>query len=249
MTLTPLRRLGALAPVPLLALALTLALPAMGVAQPSGEPKDDLAVHVITFKHQSAREAMMLVVPMLSSRGTVELRASGNTLVLRDTMASLSRILPVLYGFDHPARPVDIELWLIRASGGPADALSSPPPAPSNVPPELLRSLLEHLPYRRYDLVAQSRVRSREGQRVTFDLATQYAVRFRLGTIVGERRLRLNDFEVMQQRSRQSPQSLLRSHLNLWLGRNMVLALAAGEQSPSALMVVVRCRAAAGESE
>ena len=41
------------------------------------------------------------------------------------------------------------------------------------------------------------------------------------------------------------PAPLLRSQLNLWLGRTMVLALSPGEGSSTALMVVVRCRTAA----
>jgi hypothetical protein len=224
-----------------------LAVPPVLWGQPSGEPQPELSVHVITLQHQSAREAMMLVLPLLSSRGTVELRPGGNTLVVRDTLAALTRILPVVYNFDHPARAVEVELWLIRASGSRAE-IAAPPPAPSNVPVELLRSLQEHLPYRHYQLVAQSRARGREGQRVTFDLAAQYTVRFRLGTIVGERRLRLNEFEVLLKgAAQQTPQSLVRSQLNLWLERNMVLALAGGEQSSNALMVVVRCRTAAEE--
>jgi hypothetical protein len=252
MTSPPLRRRGLAPPLRLssplaLALALLLVAPVALLAQPSGEPAPELSVHVITMKHQSAREAMMLVLPLLSSRGTVELRPGGNTLVVRDTLAALSRILPVVYTFDHPARGVEVELWLIRASGR-RDEISGPPPGPSNVPGDLLRSLVEHLPYRHYQLVAQSRVRSREGQRVTFDLATQYTVRFRLGTIVGDRRLRLNEFEVLQKVTPQPPQSLVRSQLNLWMERNMVLALSGGEQSSSALMVVVRCRAAAEEA-
>jgi hypothetical protein len=251
MTCPLLRRRGPAPPLPALspAVALLLVLVALSsplAAQPSGEPQPELSVHVITLQHQSAREAMMLVLPLLSTRGTVELRPGGNTLVVRDTIAALSRILPVVYNFDHPARAVEVELWLIRASGR-RDEISAAPPAPSNLPPELLRSLLEHLPYRHYQLVAASRVRSREGQRVTFDLATQYTVRFRLGTIVGDRRLRLNEFEVLQKQPRQTPQSLVRSQLNLWMERNMVLAMSGGEQASSALMVVVRCRAAATE--
>ena len=40
------------------------------------------------------------------------------------------------------------------------------------------------------------------------------------------------------------PVPLLKSQLNLWLGRSMVFALSPGEGSNTALMVVVRCRTA-----
>jgi hypothetical protein len=239
-----LQRRGAWPPSRLLALLLLALLPAVAVAQ-DPRPADELSVHVLALKHQSASEAMALVLPMLSARGTVELRREANTLVLRDTRASLERILPLLYGFDHPRRDVDVELWLIHASTGVQAVSPAVPPDPSNVPPALLRSLAGHFRYGVYRLVAESRVRSREGQRVTFELAGQYTVRFRLGTVVGERRLRLNEFEVLQRNVHGEAETLARSNLNLWLDRNMVFALAAGESSPSSLMVVVRCRPAA----
>ncbi len=77
---------------------------------------------------------------------------------------------------------------------------------------------------------------------MTFQVAGNYAVRFRLGTIVGGQRLRLNDFEVLLMPDNGEPVPLLRSQLNLWLGRSMVFALSPGEGSSTALMVVVRCR-------
>jgi hypothetical protein len=47
---------------------------------------------------------------------------------------------------------------------------------------------------------------------------------------------------VLQEERGRPVESLVRSNLNLWLGRNMVFALTQGEASPTALMVVVRCR-------
>jgi hypothetical protein len=198
-----------------------------------------LSVYLYRLQHQPARDAFQLVTPMLSARGTVELRAGENTLVLRDTMATLGRVISVLRAFDHPARDVQVEIWLVRAS---VSRLSGDVSS-ERLPPELLRNLREHLQYTSYDLLAESRVRGREGERVTFDLGNDYLVRFRLGTVLAER-LRLNEFEVLLERDDETPASLVRSHLNLWLGRTMVLALAAGEGSPHALMVVVRCRLA-----
>jgi type II/III secretion system protein len=200
----------------------------------------ELVVHVYTLRHQTAGDALGLVQPLLSPRGTVELRPAANTLVLRDTPDALARLLRVLVSFDHPSRPVDVELWMVRASG----KASSPPlpPKQSAVPAELLRALAEHLPYEQYGLLGSSKVRGAEGEKMTFQVAGDYAVRFRLGTIVGEQRLRLNDFEVLLMPDNGEPVPLLRSQLNLWLGRSMVFALSPGEGSSTALMVVVRCR-------
>ena len=205
-------------------------------------PAPELAVHVYKLRHQSASDAMNMVVPLLSSQGTVKLRPGDNTLEVRDTVASLQRILPVLYAFDHPARPVDIELWLVRATD---PTVSPPPPSPrvGLLPADLLKSLRASFPFHDYSLVGKSNVSALEGEMVTFQVGGDFAVRFRLGTIVGEQRLRLNDFEVMLEPDNGDPVSLLKSQLNLWLERTMAMGMTAGPGSHTALLVVVRCAA------
>ena len=224
---------------------MTLGLPLLQGRQLLAQRGDDaeILLHVYTLRHQTAGDALGLVKPLLSPRGTVELRPGDNTLVLRDTAQAISRILPVLVGFDHPSRPVDVELWMVRASGKIAVS-PAVPPRQSDVPPDLLRALAEHLPYEQYGLLGSSKVRGAEGEKMTFQVGGNYAVRFRLGTVVAEQRLRLNDFEVLLMPDNGDPVPLLKSQLNLWLGRSMVFALSPGEGSNTALMVVVRCRTA-----
>ena len=202
----------------------------------------EVMVHAYALRHQSAGDAIGLVKALLSPRGTVELQPSANALVLRDTADALQRILPVLVAFDHPPRPVNVELWMVRAMGPRAGGVSGQPIAKSNLPPDLLRALSEHLPFEQYSLLGSSEVRGAEGKRMTFDVAGNYTVKFRVGTIVQDQRLRLNDFEVILHPDGGDPAPLVRSQLNLWLDRTMVLALSPGEGSSTALMVVVRCR-------
>src|SRR5687768_3848084 len=88
-----------------------MALPALAAAPtPPAQPRPqpELSVYLFKLRHQSAGDALNLVTPLLSPRGSVELRAGANTLVLRDSMSSLSRILPVLHAYDHPARDVQV---------------------------------------------------------------------------------------------------------------------------------------------
>jgi len=202
----------------------------------------ELAVHVYQLKHQSASDAMNIVVPLLSSSGTVKLRPGDNTLEVRDTVAALQRILPVLYAFDHPARSVDVDLWLVRATD---PVVSPPPPSPKVgvLPADLLKSLRASFPFHDYSLIGKSSVSALEGEQVNFEVGGDFAVGFRLGTIVGEQRLRLNDFEVMLEPDTGKPVSLLKSQLNLWLDRTMAMGMTAGQGSHTALLVVVRCAA------
>lgn len=203
-----------------------------------------LVVYAHILKHQPATEAMPLVLSMLSSEGTVELRPASNTLVIRDSLAAISRIVPMLRSFDHPARGLEISLWLV--AGDPV-ATFSPPVSGVPPPEELLAQLRRHLSYASYRLLAASEVRGLEGDEVAFDLPSGHRIRFRLGTVLGEQRVRLHEFEVARQGRGGEEESLLRTNLFLWLDRTTVLSMAGNRGDSRALMVVVRCRLAPEE--
>src|SRR3954470_2240739 len=76
----------------------------------------EIVLRAYSFKYQRASEVMTLIYPLLSPRGTIELQPGGNTVVIRDTSETIRRILPVLKGFDHPARPLRLEVYVVRAS-------------------------------------------------------------------------------------------------------------------------------------
>jgi hypothetical protein len=204
-----------------------------------GRGEGSLVVHVYAFEHQPASEAMPLVLGLLSSDGTVELRPGSNTLVIRDSLASVSRIVPLLRSFDHPARRVEVSLWLVAGGPGP---VVSPQVAGKSPPAELLAQLRRHLPYAAYELLAASEVRGLEGDRVDFELPSGHSVRFRLGTVLGDQRVRLQGFEVSRRSGDPEGERLVRGNLNLWLERTTVLSMANSRDESRALMVVVRCR-------
>lgn len=216
----------------------------LAVAAPSFAQVDpgEIVVHVYVMRHQSAGEALDVIKPLLSPRGRFEVSNAENTLVLHDSAATIAGILPVLVAFDHPAQPVDVELWLVRASGSKV----SPPivQQAKGVPADLMRSLSEHFPYQHYSVIGSSKVRGTEGEQMTFQVGGGYAVRFRLGTVVSDQRLKLNDFEVVLIRGNGDPVALPKSLLNVWIEKPYVLALSSREPGSAALMVVVRCRAA-----
>lgn len=203
------------------------------VAQRGGQSRAELVLHAYTLKHQPASDAIALVHPLLSPRGTVELQPGGNTLVLRDIPAALGRILPVLRDFDHPPRPLDLEIYVVRASR----VAMSPPVSHSDLPPELTQRLRDLLPYEIYEKVAQAQLATLEGQSVAYDLGQDYRVSFRVGTMLGDRRVKLSEFLIRRTRGKAKP--LLYTNLNLWLERTMSLGLAKSEDSREVLMVVL----------
>jgi type II secretory pathway component GspD/PulD (secretin) len=98
---------------------------------------NELILHAYALKYRQAGEAVSLVSPLLSRAGTVELQPGSNTLVIRDTPASLNKITMVLRSYDQPARPVILELYIVRASRSQV----SPPTPRSDLPEPLTRGL------------------------------------------------------------------------------------------------------------
>lgn len=234
--MVPVRRLVAI--VAVIASVLWTSGPVAPLAALQGQVReaDELVLHAYTLRYQQAVEAIPLIQPLLSVRGTLELQPGGNTLVIRDTAAALSRIVPVLQGFDHPAQPLKVEILIVRASR----AAVGPQAYRSDLPEGLTRRLRELLPYDTYEMQAQAQLGSQEGQAVAYQLGDDYLVSFRLGTLLEAKRIRLANFEVNRRTGKsKSTVPLVRTSLNLCLDQTMSLGLARSEGSRDALIIVV----------
>ena len=197
----------------------------------------ELVLHAFTLRHRTATEAIQLVSPMLTKRGTVELQPATNTLVIRDTPAALGQIIPALRDYDRPARPLSLDIYIVRAVRSPVG------PSQSDLPEPLTRRLRALLPYDSYHSQAQARLLSREGEAVTYALGGEYEVRFRLGTIVEGQRVRLSDFRIFRRSElRRTGASLIHTNLILPLEQTTSFVLARHEASNEALMVVLTLR-------
>lgn len=217
-----------------LLVGLAVVLPAALAARPAAEGEPALEVLVFSLEHQPASEAIPLVYPLLSKRGTVELQPAGNTLVVRDAPASLERIGRLLRGFDHPARRIRLEIQVVEAAAAGAGG----PPGES-LPEPLTRRLQELLRYKHFRLLARTSFEAREAERVTYRVGKEFSVAFQLGTLLAERRLRLHGFRLSRQDANPERRELIHTHLNLWLDEPMVLGLARAESSDRALMVIL----------
>lgn len=226
-------------PVPLLRRSIAsflglLALASMLSAQPQGE----IVVRAYTFQHQRASEALALVSRMLSPRGAVELQPAGNTLVIRDVQARIDRIMPALRLFDHPPRPLRLEVYVVRAS----KAVVSPQVTRSDLPEVLTQRLRDLLGYHIFEKQAQAQLAGVEGQSVVYELGTEYKVSFRFGTLQDGQRTKLVNFRISHRGESKAESTLLHAHLNLWLDQPLSLGLAKDEESREALMLVLTLR-------
>jgi hypothetical protein len=218
----------------LLILAVTSALLAQAPEPGPGE----VVVRAYTLKHQRAGEALSLVYPLLSPRGTVELQPQGNTLVIRDTQATVKRIMPVLRAFDHPARPLRLEVIMVRASRSPV----SPPVRRSDLPEQLTNRLQALLAYDVFETQAQAQLGGVEGQWVVYDLGPEFRVSFRFGTLLDEQRVKLSNFRISRRVEGRPEATLLQTNLNIRIDQTTSLGLAKSEASREALMMVLTLR-------
>ena len=203
-----------------------------------------LRIYSYRLVNQPAAEAIALVRPLMSQQGTVELQPRTNTIVIRDSLSALSRIVPVLRGFDHAVLPLRLEVLIVEAAqGGLSVPVEARPPEPLS---SRLRSLFR---YDRYEVIARGGLDAREGEDVTYELGQGYVVNFRLGTLLADQRIRLNGLRIMRAvddpEAKVSPaftvRTLLNGNFNLWLDQTLVLTLTQSESSPRALMVAVTC--------
>ncbi|MCB9378483.1 MAG: hypothetical protein H6511_06940 [Holophagales bacterium] len=232
----PLRRA-----LPGLAIVFALLAPAVGVAQvgpvppPPGAGHEELGVYAFTLEHQRAAEALEIVQPLLSARGTVELQAGTNTLVVRDSLAALGRVRVAVRAFDHPARPVSFDVQIVKAD--PAGI--SPVRPDGGLDPALRRKLETLFRFQAYRLLSRARIDSREGEEVTYEMPGGFRLSFKVGALVEARRLRLHTFRIVSAQPAAPERELIHSRLTLWLEQPLVLGLARDEASPSALFLVL----------
>ncbi len=207
---------------------------ASGPAAVAGE----VVLQAYTLRHQRASEAVALVYPLLSKKGTVELQPGGNTLVIRDVPAALNRIVPVLRNFDHAPRPMRLEVLIVRASRN----VVSPQVRHSDLPEQLTKRLRDLLAYDNFEMQAQAQLGGVEGQPVIYDLGQDYKVSFRFGTLMDDQRVKLSSFRVSRKGEGRPETNLLQTNLTLWCDQTISLGLAKSEASREALMVVLTLR-------
>jgi hypothetical protein len=219
--------------------ALALIVPVLPAAPQSAPGPRDIVTRAYTFKYQRASEAVVMVYPLLSSKGTVELQPSGNTLVIRDTTTAVQRIMPALRAYDHPSRSLRLEIYVVKASR----ATVSPQVQRSDLPEELTKRLRGLFAYDNFEKQAQAQLAGAEGQWVVYELGPDYKVSFRFGSLTDDRQVKLSSFRIARREEGGKAEAvLLHANLMLPIDHTTSLGIASSESSPEALMVVLTLR-------
>lgn len=234
-------------PVTLLLTLLLVSGPAAVWAQARPAPPtisaEPMVVQSYTLKHKPAIEAWRMVFPLLSRYGVLELQAGGNTLVIRDSQAAVDKVMQRLREFDSPARPMRIEVLIVKASRTPV----SPPVQHSDLPEDLTRRLRGVLNYDIFELQAKAYLSAQEAQSGAYSLDGDYEVRFRLGLLGTQGQLPMKQFRLSRRKvggAGGAPMTWTSRpyDMDLWLGQPQVLLVTRDEESPEALMVVLTPR-------
>ena len=222
-------------------------------AQSAGEAGEaEQQVYAHTLRHQQAHEALILVRPLLTADGSVEVQPGGNTLVIRESPVVLLRVARLLQEFDHPPENLRFEIQIVRA--GPQNRGISPPlpepPSRGELSKESVERLRKLLRFDEYRVLAEAGLPTREGQEVKYAaLGDDYTVSFRAGPVLAGKRVKLEGFRILKQAPQVSdkgrrlePRELFHANLNLWLDRPFNLVLEQDASRDEALMVVISCR-------
>ncbi|MFL6237733.1 MAG: hypothetical protein ACJ76N_31745 [Thermoanaerobaculia bacterium] len=218
--------------------ALALAVPVLPAAPQSAPGPREVVTRAYTFKYQRASEAVVMVYPLLSPKGTVELQPSGNTLVIRDTVTAVQKIMPALRAYDHPSRSLRLEIYVVKASR----ATVSPQVQRSDLPEDLTKRLRGLFAYDNFEKQAQAQLAGAEGQWVVYELGPDYKVSFRFGSLTEDRQVKLSSFRIARREEGKAEAVLLHANLMLPIDHTTSLGIASSESSPEALMVVLTLR-------
>lgn len=215
------------------AVAALLLLPAAGAAQQEAETQ---IRHAFTLQHQRADDALEWMQGEMSPHGTIELQRATNTLVLRDASSVLEHLLALLRDFDHPRRRIEFEIFILEASRrGRGDPRSE-------LPAQLTDELGNWLAFTSYRLLGQGRFEAMEGETVRFEIGAEFRLGFRVGTVLLDRRLKLYGVEIERSRGAGLDENVFSGHLNVWVGKPLVLALPYRGSNASGLVVAVTVR-------
>lgn len=224
----------------------------------SNHGREHVRVFAYTLEHQKASDAIVKIRPLLSSRGTVEEQPRSNTLVVRDVGSAVEAVARALNDFDRPPEALRFQIQVLQAGPKARSVISPPRPgavAEAEVSAELVDLLKGLLRYEDYRVLAQAGVTSQEGDEVVYSLGDGYDVSFRLGSILGGQRLKLEGFRIREKTRATSkgpqlpPRDLFNATLNLWLDKPFTLVLAQDEERKEALMVAISCHREATEPD
>lgn len=209
------------------------------LAPPASGAPNVVVVRVFTLKHRAADEALQLVRPLLSDAGSVMLEPKANELTVRDTSTSVERAAQAIAAYDVPMRGVDVAVTLLKATSDPkAGPSMTDASAEIRGIGESLKKLFNVTGFTRLDSVV---VRGVEGQRVAYVIGGSYRLQFVLDPSRDGKTLQFRDLSlerVRREGGKETRGEILRTSINVSMGRPHILGVGKDEAARDALFLV-----------
>lgn len=224
-----------------LMLCLVLAICGSAFAEPAAaDAGKALSVKTFQFKHKEADKAAAMIKSLMSADGSISMQPSTNALTVTDRPENLKAITSALAQFDTPPQAFHLTVTVLNAARVAADS------APA-VPNELkdVAAQLSMLRFNAFDMLGQATVEGHEGQPGVIDMTSGYRADFKIGDYdPASDTVRIVDFKLSRLQGAEKDQlaALLKTTLNLKVGRTVILGATKVPQSQRALMIVITAK-------
>ena len=169
-----------------LVLLLLLSLPVPAVPGPSPDPAAPrLPTQLFTIRFKDVNDVYLLIEPLLSARGSVQMQPRLRTLAVTDDPETLEKIEAMIQSYDLPPKNVEVALQLILAT-----AAGKPP---ETISPRI-RGVIQKLNeistrWSDYRLLGSATVVSSEGEKTSVEMGEDYRISFAVDYASDEQRL------------------------------------------------------------
>jgi hypothetical protein len=230
---------------------LGLLLLALAVPDLSGRPPDAsatrLPTQLFTVRFKDVNDVYLLIEPLLSARGSVQMQPRLRTLAVTDEAETLKRIEALIQSYDLPPKNVDVALQLILATTADKQ--------PDSISPRI-RGVIQKLneistKWSDYKLLGSVTVTSSEGDRASVEMGDDYRISFAVDYVSDEQNMvRFKRFTLDRREKSKSPESqeeattrVLDTALNLKEGKLYIFGASKMESSNRALFMTITASA------
>jgi len=168
-------------------LLLLLMLPAPSIPAPPTDPAASrLPTQLFTVRFKDVNDVYLLIEPLLSARGSVQMQPRLRTLAVTDEPETLAKIEALIQSYDLPPKNVEVALQLILATtaGKPGEKIS----------PRIRGGVIQKLNeistrWSDYRLLGSATVVSSEGERASVEMGEDYRISFAVDYASDEQKL------------------------------------------------------------
>jgi hypothetical protein len=205
-----------------------------------------LPTQLFTIRFKDVNDVYLLIEPLLSAKGSVQMQPRLKTLAITDDVETLRKIGEMIRGYDLPPKNVEVAFQLILAS---ADR------APEKISPRI-RGVIEKLNelstrWSDYRLLGSATITASEGEKASVEVGEDYRISFAVDYASEDQKLvRFKRFTLDRKEAPKGPESteasyarVLDTALNLKEDKLYIFGASKMESSNRALFMTITASA------